>query len=230
MTTPSLDLLFPAHIAELRSRTDRALAAAGFDGVVFQSGEPLGLARDDQHYPYKAHPYFKWWAPLADAAGSLIHYRAGFRPRPILFVATPFWDQPGGVPVGAGARRGPSRRPGAGGGARGGGGRRGGVGRGPVRPGRPRAPGRRRSGGRRCTGPIAPRVLRRGAGRCRLRPLCPRPPCGTGHPTGAAAFPPSPRPSRAGALPAAPRCRATRCGRDRHRSRMLRCSTTAPLQ
>ena len=71
MNMPSLDLLFPAHIAELRSRTDRALAAAGFDGVVFQSGEPLGLARDDQHYPYTAHPHFKWWAPLADAAAGL---------------------------------------------------------------------------------------------------------------------------------------------------------------
>jgi Xaa-Pro dipeptidase len=99
MTTPALDLLFPAHIAELRSRTDRALAAAGFDGVVFQSGEPLGLARDDQHYPYKAHPYFKWWAPLADAAGSLIHYRAGSRPRLIFFVATDFWYQPAALPA-----------------------------------------------------------------------------------------------------------------------------------
>jgi len=99
MTTPSLDLLFPAHIAELRSRTDRALATAGFDGVVFQSGEPLGLARDDQHYPYKAHPYFKWWAPLADAAGSLIHYRAGSRPRLIFFVATDFWYQPAALPA-----------------------------------------------------------------------------------------------------------------------------------
>ena len=56
MNTPSLDVLFPAHIAELRSRTDRALAAAGFDGVVFQSGEPLGLARDDQHPRPQARP------------------------------------------------------------------------------------------------------------------------------------------------------------------------------
>ena len=82
--------LFRAHVAELRARTDQALAAAGFDGVIFQSGEPLGLARDDQHYPYKAHPYFKWWTPLTDAPGSLVHYRRGNRPQLIFFVATDF--------------------------------------------------------------------------------------------------------------------------------------------
>lgn len=98
MTIPALDRLFPAHVAELRSRTDRALAAVGFDAVVIQSGEPIGLARDDQHYPYKAHPYFKWWVPLNDAAGSLIHYRAGTRPQLIFFVATDFWYQPAALP------------------------------------------------------------------------------------------------------------------------------------
>ena len=95
---PSPDGLFPAHITELRARTDRALTSAKFDGVIFQSGEPLGLARDDQHYPYKAHPYFKWWAPLADAPGSLIHYRPGSPPQLIFFVATDFWYQPAAVP------------------------------------------------------------------------------------------------------------------------------------
>ncbi len=88
---PTREALFRDHVAELRARTDRALAAAGFDGVIFQSGEPLGLARDDQHYPYKAHPYFKWWVPLADAPGSLMHYRRGSRPQLIFFVATDFW-------------------------------------------------------------------------------------------------------------------------------------------
>ena len=88
---PTREALFRDHVAELRARTDQALAAAGFDGVIFQSGEPLGLARDDQHYPYKAHPYFKWWVPLADAPGSLVHYRKGSRPQLIFFVATDFW-------------------------------------------------------------------------------------------------------------------------------------------
>lgn len=96
---PTREALFRDHVAELRARTDQALAAAGFDGVIFQSGEPLGLARDDQHYPYKAHPYFKWWAPLADAPGSLVHYRRGHRPQLIFFVATDFWYQPAALPA-----------------------------------------------------------------------------------------------------------------------------------
>ncbi|MGA0053581.1 MAG: Xaa-Pro dipeptidase [Steroidobacteraceae bacterium] len=100
-TARNREALFRDHVAELRARTDRALAAAAFDGVVIQSGEPLGLARDDQQYPYKAHPYFKWWVPLADAPGSLVHYRPGLRPQLIFFVATDFWYQAAALPEAA---------------------------------------------------------------------------------------------------------------------------------
>ncbi len=90
--------LYAAHLTEVARRTTDALSLSGFDGVILQSGEGLGLFQDDQHYPYKAHPPFKWWVPLLDAPGSLVFFQPGQRPKLIFFVATDFWYQPAQLP------------------------------------------------------------------------------------------------------------------------------------
>ncbi len=92
--------LYVTHLAEVARRTTDALARTGFDGVILQSGEALGLFQDDQHYPYKAHPPFKWWVPLLDAPGSLVHFEPGCRPKLLFHVATDFWYQPAELPKG----------------------------------------------------------------------------------------------------------------------------------
>ena len=92
------ELLFSAHLAEVGRRTASALARSGFDGVLLHAGEALDLFGDDQHYPYKAHPPFKWWAPLLDAPGSLVHFEPGRRPRLLFKVATDFWYQAAKLP------------------------------------------------------------------------------------------------------------------------------------
>lgn len=98
MPHQDLSRLYPAHLAEVARRTTDALQRSGFEGVVLQAGEALGLFVDDQHYPYKAHPPFKWWVPLLDAPGSLLHFQPGQRPRLLFFVATDFWYQPAAIP------------------------------------------------------------------------------------------------------------------------------------
>ena len=76
--------LFSAHLAEVAQRSAAALERSGFEALILHAGEPLELFRDDQHYPFKAHPPFKWWAPLLDAPGSLVLFQPGRRPTLIL--------------------------------------------------------------------------------------------------------------------------------------------------
>ena len=90
--------LFQDHLADISRRTAAVLAATGYDGVVLHAGEQLGVFEDDQHYPFKAHAPFRWWAPLTDAPGSLVVFRPGERPRLVFRVETDFWYQPAALP------------------------------------------------------------------------------------------------------------------------------------
>jgi Xaa-Pro dipeptidase len=98
MLQQELQRLYPEHVAEVARRTADALARSGLEAVILHAGDPIGLFLDDQHYPFKAHPPFKWWAPLLDAPGSMIHFRPGSRPRLVFHVETDFWYQPATLP------------------------------------------------------------------------------------------------------------------------------------
>src|SRR5579875_3223969 len=63
----NLSALYPAHLAEIRKRSDDALAAAHRDHLVIASGRPHGWFLDDQDYPFKANPHFLHWLPLTAA-------------------------------------------------------------------------------------------------------------------------------------------------------------------
>lgn len=98
MLQQELHRLYPEHVAEVARRTADALARSGLESVVMHAGEPVGLFLDDQHYPFKTHPPFKWWAPLLDAPGSMIHFRPGSRPTLVFHVESDFWYQPATLP------------------------------------------------------------------------------------------------------------------------------------
>lgn len=98
MSDQPLAPLFHAHLAEIGRRTAAALAATGYDGVILHAGELIGVFEDDQHYPFKAHAPFRWWAPLTDAPGSLVVVRPGEKPRLVFRVETDFWYQPATLP------------------------------------------------------------------------------------------------------------------------------------
>ena len=98
MAHEALAPLFRDHLAEVGRRTAEALAASGHEGLLLHAGEPLGVFEDDQHYPFRAHAPFRWWAPLADAPGSLVHIRPGHPPRLVFRVETDFWYQPAALP------------------------------------------------------------------------------------------------------------------------------------
>lgn len=100
MPHAALEQLYVEHLAEVGQRTAAALERSGFESVVVHAGEMLGLFVDDQHYPYKAHPPFKWWLPLLDAPGSMVYFKPGQRPKLVFHVETDFWYQPATLPQG----------------------------------------------------------------------------------------------------------------------------------
>jgi Xaa-Pro dipeptidase len=95
----SLDTEFAAHLEAVRARTDAALAAHRYDGLVIYSGRPRDHFLDDHAPPYKANPHFLWWAPLADAPDSFIHYVPGQRPRLVFHQPADYWHKPPALPT-----------------------------------------------------------------------------------------------------------------------------------
>jgi Xaa-Pro dipeptidase len=97
-----LEHYFPAHVAELRRRTDAALEATGFDGIAIYSGRPRYAFQDDRPYPFAVNPHFKHWAPVTDAPDCFVSYAPGSaRPRLCFFQPADYWHRPPQLPAGA---------------------------------------------------------------------------------------------------------------------------------
>lgn len=83
--------LFAQHSRTLAKRTEAALAHARFDGIVLPAGLPVQLPLDDQDYPFRASPWFRWWAPRADP-GACVVFEPGQKPLLLLPQADDFWQ------------------------------------------------------------------------------------------------------------------------------------------
>jgi Xaa-Pro dipeptidase len=94
----SLDNLYATHLATLMGRTDRALAATGFDALVIHAGRPPTQFLDDQDYPYKVNPQFKAWVPLVDNPRSMLVYSPGALPKVLFYQPNDFWHKPAKLP------------------------------------------------------------------------------------------------------------------------------------
>jgi len=94
-----LDELYFEHLKTLEERTDRSLAASGFDALVVQAGSPPTLFLDDQDYPYKVNPHFKTWVPVIDNPRCILVYRPGSRPQLLFNQPNDYWHKPAGLPT-----------------------------------------------------------------------------------------------------------------------------------
>ncbi len=104
MSADSLDSLYTGHLQTVMSRTDRSLAATGFEALVIQAGGPPTLFLDDQDYPYKVNPHFKAWVPIVDNPLSLLIYQPGSRPRVLFHQPDDYWHKPASLPRAAWTR------------------------------------------------------------------------------------------------------------------------------
>ncbi len=98
MSNSSLDQLYAAHLTTLMQRTDRSLAATGFDALVVHAGRPPVQFLDDQDYPYKVNPHFKAWVPIVDNPRCVMVYRPGARPTVLFYQPNDFWHKPARLP------------------------------------------------------------------------------------------------------------------------------------
>jgi len=94
----SLDNLYATHLATLMQRTDRALAATGFDALVIHAGRPPIQFLDDQDYPYKVNPQFKAWVPIVDNPRCILVYSPDARPKVLFYQPNDFWHKPAKLP------------------------------------------------------------------------------------------------------------------------------------
>jgi Xaa-Pro dipeptidase len=94
----SLDQLYVSHLAALMRRTDRSLAASGFDALVIHSGRPPLQFLDDQDYPFKVNPQFKAWVPVVDNPRCILVYRPSDRPTLLFHRPNDFWHKPAKLP------------------------------------------------------------------------------------------------------------------------------------
>lgn len=96
----NLAALYPAHLTEIKQRSDAALAAAQRDHLVIAAGRPILRFLDDSYYPFKANPHFLHWLPLTDAQGSWIAYTPGAKPKLIFLQPRDYWHVVPAAPAG----------------------------------------------------------------------------------------------------------------------------------
>lgn len=95
-----LDELYAAHLLTLTARLASSLSACGYESLVIYSGEARMAFLDDQSYPYRANPHFKWWLPLQDAPRCLLQLTPGRRPLLLFHSAADYWHKPAALPAG----------------------------------------------------------------------------------------------------------------------------------
>lgn len=96
----TLDTLFDEHLRTLRRLTDAALDACGFEALAIFAGHAHMQFLDDQPYPFKANPHFKWWVPLPDPMDCWIVYRPQQALRLVFLQPLDYWHKPPEDPSG----------------------------------------------------------------------------------------------------------------------------------
>jgi Xaa-Pro dipeptidase len=98
--TDRLSELYPAHIATVAERHDRALRESGYDHAVISGGALHDIFLDDMTYPFKVNPHFKSWVPVVDNPHCFIVYTPGSKPRLVYYQPVDYWYKVAGTPKG----------------------------------------------------------------------------------------------------------------------------------
>ena len=98
MSESSIDQLYKPHLQTLMRRTERSLAASGFDALVIHAGTAPIQFLDDQDYPYKVNPHFKAWVPIEDNPGCILVVAPGARLKVLFHQPNDYWHKPARLP------------------------------------------------------------------------------------------------------------------------------------
>jgi Xaa-Pro dipeptidase len=92
--------LFADHLATVRDRYDRAMAATGIEALVLDAGGPTPWYRDDIAGDWRVNPHFRLFTPLAPAEGCSVVLRPGERPLLLQLAPADYWHLPPSAPTG----------------------------------------------------------------------------------------------------------------------------------
>jgi hypothetical protein len=92
--------LYRDHIAAVKKRHDRALAATGYDAVIIFAGALRYQFLDDNSYPFKVNPHFKQWVPVVDNPQCFVVYTPGEKPKLVFYQPVDYWYKPAETPRG----------------------------------------------------------------------------------------------------------------------------------
>jgi Xaa-Pro dipeptidase len=95
MTTinEKLASLYGAHITQLQKITKAALNRENLEGLVIHSGQEIKVFLDDNSYPFKVNPHFKYWLPLIDIPNSWLVVNGEDKPTLIYYQPVDFWHK-----------------------------------------------------------------------------------------------------------------------------------------
>ena len=88
-----LQKYYPNHIAELQSRSKKALHRDNLQGFVIHSGQEIKVFLDDYSYPFKVNPHFKAWLPLTNLPNSWLIINGEDKPTLIYYQPDDFWHK-----------------------------------------------------------------------------------------------------------------------------------------
>jgi Xaa-Pro dipeptidase len=94
-----MSALYGGHLREMTARTDPALAAQGYDGLIVASGTLRYLYLDDNSYPFKPNPRYRSWVPDG-TPDCFVVYRPGGRPSLVFHQPDDYWYLPPAFPEG----------------------------------------------------------------------------------------------------------------------------------
>ena len=93
LVNDKLASLFPAHIAQLQKTARTALTRENLDGLVIHSGQELKAFLDDNSYPFRVNPHFKYWLPLTEVTNSWLVINGEDKPTLIYYQPVDFWHK-----------------------------------------------------------------------------------------------------------------------------------------
>jgi Xaa-Pro dipeptidase len=87
----TLASLYGAHIRQLQQVTKSALTRENLEGLVIHSGQEIKIFLDDNTYPFKVNPHFKYWLPLINIPNSWLVVNGEDKPTLIYYQPVDFW-------------------------------------------------------------------------------------------------------------------------------------------
>lgn len=93
LVNDKLASLFPAHIAQLQNTARTALTRENLEGLVIHSGQELKAFLDDNSYPFRVNPHFKYWLPLTEVTNSWLVINGEDKPTLIYYQPVDFWHK-----------------------------------------------------------------------------------------------------------------------------------------